>query len=253
MIETIQNKTKHATWFFIKFCEREEWADQFLAGELFLNTIHHFKTRESSETADRGDPTEATSLWVQPRDAILKIQVPKLQLATVITENDLAAPIQASNNFHEYLHIFCLTALTTDLPIIESGVVSNLASIHKQMRISQKCFRMGNFAVLVHARPFLEQLSTSLKANNLTASSRRVTYYDDSSFSGQIPFNDVVFHKQKRFTYQREWRLWVNFNINADIPRRLSIGRLPQNSLKLSAADFPCINTIQIALDSSRT
>ena len=44
-------------WYFIKFFEREEWADQFVAGHLYLNTLGFFKGMESGGNADRGDPT----------------------------------------------------------------------------------------------------------------------------------------------------------------------------------------------------
>ena len=250
MIET-SHPPKRAIWYFIKFFEQEEWANQFLAGDLYLNTLHYFKTQESSDTADRGDPTEATSLWLQPRDTIMTLRVPKLNLQTVITEKDLAAPIQASSKFHENLHIFCLTAPATDTPIVESGAISNLDVIHPQLRIDQKCFRMGKFAVAVPAISFLEQLRTTLKNRQLPASYKMVTYYDESTFSGPFAHDDIAFRKQKRFTYQREWRLCVNFRNETDSPRRLSIGRLPETSIKLSANDFPRLNEIQLRLENS--
>ncbi len=65
-------------WYFIKFVECEEWADQLMAGHLYLNTLGYFKEMESGGNADRGDPTEATTMWLQPYDVIMTLKVPAL-------------------------------------------------------------------------------------------------------------------------------------------------------------------------------
>lgn len=41
-------------WYFIKFFECEKWADQFMAGHLYLNTLGYFKKIEPAGSADRG-------------------------------------------------------------------------------------------------------------------------------------------------------------------------------------------------------
>lgn len=236
-------------WYFVKFFEQEKWADQFLAGDLYLNTINYFKTLESRQTADRGDSTEATFLWVQPKDATIKLQVPKLNLQTVITEKDLAAPIQASSRFHESLHVLCLTAPTTEAPIFESGAISNLDSIYKQLKLDQRCFLMGKFAVVVPVESFFPQLKTFIENSKLSARYDIVTYYDDSLFSGHFAAHEIPFRKQKRFSYQREWRLCVKFHIDTNEAMRLQIGRL-QGAQVLSADQFSRLNEIRIAVGS---
>jgi hypothetical protein len=247
----LAHSRKRRLWYFIKFFEQERWADQFLAGDLYLNTIHYFKTLESSDTADRRDPTEATFLWVQPKDATIKLQVPKLNLKAVITGKDLAAPLQVSSTFHESFHVLCLTAPETDTPVIESGAIANLDVIHQQLQLDQRCFRMGQFAVVVPVLALLERIHGCLKRNGLAASQNMVTYYDDSSFSGHFSASEIPFRKQKRFAYQREWRLCVKFHIDTHDAMRLHIGRLPEGAFKLSAIDFPRLNEIRICLGTT--
>jgi hypothetical protein len=80
-------------WYLMKFFEREDWTDQFIAGHLYLNTLGYFKGMESVSSSDRGDPTEAVSMWIQPHVVVITLQVPALGLKTAITAKDLAAPI----------------------------------------------------------------------------------------------------------------------------------------------------------------
>ncbi len=159
-------------WYLMKFFEREDWADQFMAGHLYLNTLGYFKGMESASTTDRGDPTEAVSMWLQPNDVVMTLRVPALGLRTVITEKDLAAPIQASSAYHEQLHLLCLYAFHTEKPVTYAGKMQNSDRLHQQLRIDSKCFGMGQFAVMLPAVPFLEQLRAELKLQNLAATGK---------------------------------------------------------------------------------
>lgn len=232
---------------FIKFFESEEWADQFLAGRLYLNTLGYFKGLESAATADRGDPTEAVSIWLQPHDVVMTLRIPPLNVETVITEKDLAKPVQVSTTYHEQLHLLCLYAVHTDNPVIgEDGKIRNFATMQEQLHIDPRCFDMGKFAVVV-ASPalFLERLFAKMRDLGLAATGRLVNYYDDASFSGEIASSDIEFSKQKRFSYQREWRLRVNSNTANPGPITLDVGALPQGSFKLHAREFENLNLMR--------
>ncbi len=231
--------------YFIKFFEHEDWADQFLAGRLYLNTLGYFKGLESTATAERGDPTEAVSLWLQPQDVVMTLKVPALKLETVITAKDLARPVQVSSTYHEQLHLLCLYAVHTDNPVIEDGKVINLKAMQEQLHIDPKCFEMGRFAVVVPAASFMEQLRPKLKELGLAGTGRLVKYYDDELFSGEFAFAEIEFNKQKRFSYQREWRLRVRSNIVTTGPITIDIGALPAGTFKLPATKFGCLNEMR--------
>ena len=228
--------------YFIKFLEREELAEQFLAGHLYLNTLGYFKGLESGATADRGDPTEAVSIWLQPHDVVMALKVAALKIETVITAKDLAKPVQVSSTYHDQLHLLSLYAVHTDDPVIEDGKIINLDAMQAQLHIDPKCFGMGKFAVVVPAADFLEQLPPKLKDLGLAATGRLVNYYDDETFSGRVAVADIEFSKQKRFSYQREWRLRVRSNIATTGPLTINVGIMPAGSFKVPASKFDCLN-----------
>ena len=234
-------------WYFIKFFEREEWADQFMDGLLYLNTLRGFKHMESLGSADRGDPREAVSIWLQPNDVLMTLKVPALRLETVITAKDLAAPIQASSTYHEQLHLLCLCALYTGDVKIEDGKIQNIESLEQQLRIDPKCFAMGKFAVMVPAVSFLEQLRGALGRQKIAATGKLVSYYDDAVFSGEIAASEIPFSKQKRFSYQREFRICVSTRMPKATALSLSIGDLSAICRKVPASQFQHFNKIKVS------
>jgi hypothetical protein len=51
-----------------------------------------------------------------------------------------------------------------------------------------------------------------------------VHYYDDTAFHGKIPGNRIPFYKQKRFEYQREYRIAVAPKLLGTEPLIMDIG-----------------------------
>lgn len=93
-------------WYFIKFFTEETHADQFIAGNLYMNTLSYFKTLENEGDNGRPDSTEAVAHWWQPDDILVKLQLPGIG-ETKISKKDLAAPVSISFDYHNYVHIFC--------------------------------------------------------------------------------------------------------------------------------------------------
>jgi len=76
-------------WYLVKFCEKEEWADDFLKGSLYLNRLSYFKKKEA-EDDDRFDKHEAIASWLQPSGTTIKfLSHPELD----IHPEDLGAPV----------------------------------------------------------------------------------------------------------------------------------------------------------------
>ena len=76
------------------------------------------------------------------------------------------------------------------------------------------------------AVPFLNQLRAALKSQGYRATGKLVDYYDDEKFHGQILLEDIPFRKQKRFSYQREFRVCVYPRIQLNAPITINIGDL---------------------------
>jgi hypothetical protein len=98
------SSSKHAAVYlwFIEFCENEEYADQFLAGDLYLNPLAYFRNIESTGDQGRNDSTEAIAMWWQPKDISMLLDIPGIG-RTEITAKDLAAPVSMSFNYHDSL------------------------------------------------------------------------------------------------------------------------------------------------------
>jgi hypothetical protein len=225
-------------WYFIKFCTEESHADQFMAGGLYLNTLGYFKERESQSCDGRMDSTEAVAVWWQADDLVMKLSVPG-KGDTEITKKDLAGPISMSFGHHNNLHLLCLYALDSTgferLNEKTDYAPEDADKRRRQLRIDARCFKLGKFAVVFHAVPFLDQLREALKGQGYMARGKLVEYYDDEVFHGEIPMADIPFRKQKRFSYQREFRLCVEPRTQQNSAITINIGDISHISAKVDS------------------
>lgn len=241
-------------WHFIKFFERESYADAFMAGSLHLNTLAYFKRLECS-TDGRMDSTEAVAMWLQPDDVVINLDVPGIGKAE-ITKKDLAAPVSVAYQHHDNLHILCLYALyTTGFEYGEGGKIycapEQVDEVRKQLTIDERCLKFGKFAVVTPAVPFLNHLRTALNKQGYRAVGKLVKYYDDKTFHGAIPVDDVPFRKQKRFGYQREFRICVQPLIQYSGPLSINVGNLSHICAKVEASQLPHLYEIKFEAASA--
>ncbi|MCQ8130704.1 hypothetical protein [Methylomonas rivi] len=57
--------------------------------------------------------------------------------------------------------------------------------------------------MLVDKNKFLEQVKAYFKNENLGFAARLIDYYDDETFNGEINNKDIIFKKQKKYSYQK--------------------------------------------------
>ena len=232
-------------WYFIKFFTEERYANEFMAGALYLNTLAYFKKVESACSDGRIDSTEAVAMWWQPDDIIMNLNVPKMGINLEITKKDLAAPVSASFSYHDYLHLFCLYAVhSTGFECIDGKFhcgPDGAKDLQRQMKIDERCFKFGKFAVIMPAVPFLNQLRDALKSQGYRATGKLVEYYDDKKFHGQIPEKEIPFRKQKRFSYQREFRVCVYPRIQLTAPITINIGDLSSICARVESSRLPSL------------
>lgn len=218
---------------FIKFFQNEKWAEDFIKGEMHLNRLSVFKKMEELYQKDgRPDAHEAVAMWWQPHGFYMTMNVPRVGSA-VITEKDLAAPTSMSFEHHDHFYVLCLHSIyTSGLPI--SGDKLRLEGpglideIRRQIQIDPRCFRFGSHAVLINARPFMKRLTTVLRQESRKFTHNLVHYYDETTFNGEIPQGRILFSKQKRFEYQREFRIAVEPIILGTDPLIVNIGHISQ-------------------------
>ena len=176
-------------WYLIKFFSEEAHADQFIAGNLYLNRLSYFKRIEEEFGDGRPDATEAVAMWWQPDDFSMTLTVPGIGEVT-ITKADLAALVSMAYEHHDYLHIFCLYAVHTSGFSCVDGKIDyapeEAEKLHNQLRIDERCFKFGKFAVITPAVPFLSQLKDALQRQGYRCQGKLVKYYDDEVFHGEI-------------------------------------------------------------------
>lgn len=225
----------------IRFFSEETHADQFLAGRLHMNTVAYYKGKESANEDGREDPTEVTSILLQPKDIVINLSIPSIAKLT-ITEADLAGPVSFSPMHHEDLRIYCMYAVHSEVFVVKDGDWSLdealLDQVHSDFRFHPKLAGFGNFAVLVQPQGFFEKLLSAAKIRALNVRGRLVKYYDRSSFSGEIPGDEVPFWKSNIFDYQREFRVCADSLEQLGHALTLDIGDLSTIGTKYHTADL---------------
>jgi hypothetical protein len=225
--------------YFIKFFQQEGWADDFIKGRIYLNRLSHFKKIEALYDDDaRTDTNEAVAMWLQPDGVRMTFNFPAFG-SIEITERDLAAPTSISFEYHDHVHLLCLHAIyTSGLPtvgdklLLEEGQIDEL---HKQIRIDPRCFRFGRFSVIIKARPFIETITKIIRQQGRQMAHGLVHYYDDTAFYGNIPSKRILFYKQRRFEYQREYRIAVTSKLLGTEPLIMDIGDISRFCSKASS------------------
>lgn len=225
---------------FIKFFQNEGWMEDFIKGKMYLNRLSVFKRMEELYQEDgRPDASEAVAMWWQPHGFHMTLNVPRVGTA-VITERDLAAPTSMSFEHHDHFHVLCLHSIyTSGLPF--SGGKFRLEGpgqideLRRQIQIDPRCFKFGPHAVIINARPFMERLMGVLRQQGRRFTHNLVHYYDDTTFNGEIPQARILFSKQKRFEYQREFRIAVEPIILGNDPLIVNIGDISQFAGKASS------------------
>lgn len=219
--------TAPTIWYFVKFFTQEEHAAAFTKGNLYLNTIGYFKKVESECDDGRGDTTEAVAIWSQPHDFAMNLDVPGIG-STEISGKDIVAPVSMAFDYHDYFHVLCLYAIhTTGFECVDGKIEyspEDAETLQRQLHIDERCFKFGGFPVITPAVSFLDRLRAALKSQGYKSTAKLVDYYDDEVFNGEIPTSEIPFRKQKRFSYQREFRLCVYPHKRQDAPITIAIG-----------------------------
>jgi hypothetical protein len=231
---------------FIKFFAEERYADQLLAGELYLNTLAYFRKIETVEDG-RFDTHEAVSMWLQPEDIIMKLNAPGFD-EILITGKDLAAPTSVFRTDSDYIHVFCLYTVTlNNFKIVNGRITGKTEELQRDLTIDKRCFEFGQYAVATNPVLFQQQLREALRAQSRPFRSRFVTYYDETTFHGQIPDKDAPFWKQSRFSYQREYRVCVYPVVEVASPITIRIGDISSFSKKLKATEIDTLWSLSAA------
>jgi hypothetical protein len=204
-------------FFLVKLFDKEEYAKAFLRGQLYMNSLKYF--RELGLSADgRGDPDEGIDGLFQPsQGGQFKVGDHEISMG------DIIGPIKIRSANNDELNLCCFfSANTSGLELTNEEDMDTLA---KHLYMSPQCFEMGHSAVLIHnATEFFNRVETSIKANDFEGGCGLVTYFDPETSHGR--HDPPGFWKNKRFAWQREYRIGVDRDSGSASPYMLEVGPL---------------------------
>jgi hypothetical protein len=174
-----------------KFGKREH-LQQFREGLLYMNTSAHFAVLEAD--APRSDPLEGTTHIIQPRDIrSMTLEVPALNLKTIILPTDLASAITSADE-KDACNIFCMFAVK--YPVM--GAFGPDAD--------PRNYQFGDsFVVVMNTFEFLNRVQIGASVAGLRRRTALVKYNDPKAYSGDTG----PFWKSSNFAYQNEFRIIV--------------------------------------------
>ena len=230
MKETILN--------LVKFFEKEEYADQFLSGRLYLNWLRYYKRLEEASGDGRGDHAEAPAAWWQKDNLFIEFHDhPELN----IRPEDFAGPILFSFTNYDDLNILCMTAIHTGEFDCENGLISLAEGeedkLREQLKIGTRCSTMGPFAVVVRAADFVLRAKNAIEALGYTYNSTLVEYFDPVAFHGRFPLAKMPFQKRNIFSWQKEYRICVDTHVGGENAVVIDIGNISDLAAKMPATD----------------
>jgi len=212
----------------VKFFSEFDHAQQFLDGGLFMRRLAYFRREEDAE--GRWDSTEGVWGWLQKEGLQIHMSVPTVGTIN-ITERDLAAPVSMALGEPDDLYIYCMYAYYIEEALPSDDVrdiygEERVADLEAALQVDPRCLRFGPHAVVIPWGPFMESIKQAARGQSLRLRAGLVHYYDDEVFNGEFKLKDVPFRKQKRFDYQREFRICIQTLDRSLMPRTFNIGSL---------------------------
>lgn len=180
--------------YLARLFEQQHYAEDFVAGRLYMNTLGHFVKMEADPSM-RADNREGTIAQWQPNQILIQIG------DITIDSDSLAAPVTFQKPGLLNTHVLCMAAglgIETDC----------YESFKDALLLPQRLLTMGRFAVLVtNGLEFTRRIKSCLQREGLLGKAGLVTYYDEAIHHGYI--DNPLFAKPTRFGFQREYRLAI--------------------------------------------
>ena len=230
--------------FLVKFFEREEYADAFLQGKLYLNRLSFFKKYEETASFAEGrkDIREAITSWHQPKDVKRITIIPKWRKSIVLTSKDIASPVMTGHDGFDDVHLYCMYAVKADNIEFDGERLifdspEDLKRVEKQIKIDERNFSFGEFAIVViNPQLFCDQVKNTVESEGYFFGCSIIQYYDKATFSGYFQPQDVLYRKEAAYSYQNEFRICINTKTLGETPLILDVGDLSAFSVKIRSS-----------------
>ena len=236
--------SKSQIFFLIKFLKEEEWADDLLAGSLYLNRVSWFKQCEKT-----GDRYEAVTNHVLPGEGV-SITINGLDL----TQGLIFAAFQ-DNWLNDY-HLYCIYAVHSGNIDWSQIGPSDLELLLNQVAILPETIdKFGPYAVVIRNwSQFWKRVDAAAGGASFGYRRGFEKYYDPKMFNAMFEGTDALFHKRSEFAGEREYRFAFGVDMEDDEAHHLEIGDISDIAFKTPArrinADFA--SALRIAVRDKR-
>ncbi|WP_196140158.1 hypothetical protein [Aliikangiella sp. G2MR2-5] len=217
---------------FVKIFENREFAEDFINGKLFMNTIRSFKEYRDESGELRGDTFEGIAAHYQP-DKLGEIKIGDI----TIPPSDLASPVVVHGNDFLDHNVFCIYSLNSRGH--DSVSSKTIDDFKKTLALHESCFGLGKYCVIIiNSSEFISRCSDAIKALNLDGRMGLVDYFDEHTFHGNMPQEELGFHKRSIFKEQREYRIKIDTRRDTPGPYFLEVGDLSDIAILTTPQEF---------------
>lgn len=229
--------------FLVKIFSSEQYRNDFLKGNLYMNPLEFFINYEDKHSGNVGDKHEALSAWLPPEGISIKIKFGDTEF--VIPGSDLAAPVTIRRNRFNSVNVFCMMALHSHGMTVDQHLDDKqVALLEEYFTIPDDVVNLGEYAVIIpnvniffdRLRDAAQTLVDNGEAKKLQA--EFVTYYDDAQALSLTDEELAIFHKQKNYEHQKEFRICLERDVEDASPYTLHVGDLSGIAFPIMTKDL---------------
>ncbi|WP_152983431.1 hypothetical protein [Stenotrophomonas chelatiphaga] len=196
----------------------EQYRDDFLRGELYLNALTYFKKLEGDQLRGDGDEGVVSAHQVNEVSVLYRGSWVPLPVR---------GPVRTHDERFDNLNILCIYMLSGD-PDVE---------------FDRRNEQFGSCAIIIRdLREFLSRVRIAAAKQNWEVFPDPVKYVEEETYEGRM----APFRKFDHFSYQREYR--IVFKTEAKGPCKLDIGDIRDITYCITSqeiCEIPRVQSIQ--------
>ena len=241
----------------LKMFQSQEYANNFMSGKLFANTLSYYKQEEKQR--NQFDPHEGTYRY-PVNDAILTFTT-KQETFNITPDNGLLS-FSMMPNFIARVNVFCMYTLRVhpdELPN-PNDLPDSLTEYTHHFSIDPICQKdFGEHLVVVtNPKAFSNRLENTLSKMLDRREIRRyqakeVTYSEfniPSDYAASSTYSiEPAFTKRPKFAHEKETRIVIDFNDNHNKSRVIDIGNISDITQYVKTSEFVSKAVIPIQRD----
>lgn len=223
-----------------KIYSEKEHAEKFLRGEMCARRLSWFRNYKDKD--GRFDEYEGTA--VLPKDQFtlnFEFHDPVTGEVTKnlrISGSDLAGPVVVRPRALGNINLFCMYAFHSGG--FQETEENDIAAYKEYLRLHEHCLKLGDYTVAItDATEFAKRVDNTIAQRGFEHGRMLVQYYDPNvGISVDPSSREVVFLKQERYSYQREYRFAFDTGTIGCNPITLNIGAIHDIAFLMNTEDI---------------